>query len=95
MLRDVPPSRALTRSRHLTTPGRRDSMVQGMVQWEGQTAHCHIVPTLENLVTPHVHFSPVMLLASVAATVAVFGTLHLLALTNDNRASRAFVSLGF
>lgn len=70
-------------------------MVQGMVQWEGQTAHCHIVPTLENLVTPHVHFSPVMLLASVAATVAVFGTLHLLALTNDNRASRAFVSLGF
>lgn len=46
-------------------------------------------------VNPHVHFSPVMLLASIASTVAVFGTLHLLALTNDNRASRAFISLGF
>lgn len=45
--------------------------------------------------TPHVHISPVHLLASLAATVAVFGTLHLLALTADNRASRAFVALGF
>lgn len=45
--------------------------------------------------TPHVHISPVHLLASVAAVVAVFGTLHLLALTNDNRATRAFVTLGF
>lgn len=44
---------------------------------------------------PHVHISPVHLIASIAATVAVFGTLHLLALTVDNRASRAFVSLGF
>lgn len=44
---------------------------------------------------PHVHISAVALLASVAATVAVFGTLHLLALTVDNRASRAFISLGF
>lgn len=45
--------------------------------------------------TPHVHISPVHLLAGLAATVAVFGTLHLLCLTTDNRASRAFVSLGF
>lgn len=44
---------------------------------------------------PHVHITPIHLLASVAAIVAVFGTLHLLAITNDNRASRAFVSLGF
>lgn len=45
--------------------------------------------------TPHVHISPVHILAGLAATVAVFGTLHLLALTTDNRASRAFVALGF
>jgi hypothetical protein len=44
---------------------------------------------------PHVHISPIHLVASVAACVAVFGTLHLLALTNDNRWSRAYVSLGF
>lgn len=44
---------------------------------------------------PHVHISPVHMLASVAAVVAIFGTLHLLALTNDNRWSRAYVSLGF
>lgn len=45
--------------------------------------------------TPHVHISAVHLLASVAATVAIFGTLHLLALTSDNRASRALLALGF
>jgi hypothetical protein len=45
--------------------------------------------------TPHVHISPVHMLATIAATVAVFGTLHLLAITHDNRASRAFISLGF
>lgn len=44
---------------------------------------------------PHVHISPVHMLATIAATVAVFGTLHLLALTNDTRASRAFIALGF
>lgn len=44
---------------------------------------------------PHVHITPVHLLAAVAAVTAVFGTLHLLALTSDNRASRAFVALGF
>jgi hypothetical protein len=46
-------------------------------------------------VDPHAHISPIHLLASIAAVVAVFGTLHLLALTTDNRASRAYVSLGF
>lgn len=45
--------------------------------------------------TPHVHIGAVHLLASTAAVVAVFGTLHLLALSTDNRASRAFISLGF
>jgi len=44
---------------------------------------------------PHVHISATHLLAGVAATVAVFGTLHLLALSTDNRWSRAFVGLGF
>jgi hypothetical protein len=44
---------------------------------------------------PHVHISATHMLASVAACVAVFGTLHLLALTTDNRWSRAYVSLGF
>jgi len=44
---------------------------------------------------PHVHISATHLLASVAAVVAVFGTLHLLAIGVDNRASRAFVALGF
>lgn len=44
---------------------------------------------------PHVHISATHLLAGIAATVAVFGTLHLLALSTDNRWSRAFVGLGF
>lgn len=44
---------------------------------------------------PHVHVNFVSLLASTAAVVAVFGTLHLLALSNDSRASRAFIALGF
>lgn len=44
---------------------------------------------------PHVHITPIHLLAGVAATVAVFGTLHLLALSSDHRASRAFIALGF
>lgn len=45
---------------------------------------------------PHVHISTVGLLASTAAVVAVFGTLHLLALsTPDSRVGRAFISLGF
>ena len=45
--------------------------------------------------TPHVHLSPVHGIAFLALVVAVFGTVHLLSLTNDNRASRAFASLGF
>ena len=44
---------------------------------------------------PHVHITPVHLLASVAAVVAVFGTVHLLCLTADNRVTRAIMSLGF
>lgn len=44
---------------------------------------------------PHVHISPVHLLASTAAVIAVFGTLHLLALTSDTRPSRALIALGF
>jgi len=47
------------------------------------------------LMNPHVHITPVHLVASVAAVVAVFGTIHLLCLTSDNRVSRAIMSLGF
>ena len=43
----------------------------------------------------HVHISAVHLLAGIAATVAVFGTLHLLALTSESRPARAFLALGF
>lgn len=43
----------------------------------------------------HVHISATHLLASVASVVAILGTLHLLALTNDNRMSRALLALGF
>lgn len=44
---------------------------------------------------PHTHISAVHLMAMLAFTVAALGTIHLLALTNDNRASRAFIALGF
>jgi hypothetical protein len=44
---------------------------------------------------PHTHISAVHLVSALAFTVAAFGTLHLIALTNDNRASRAFIALGF
>jgi hypothetical protein len=44
---------------------------------------------------PHVHISPTHLVAGVAATVAVFGTLHLLSLTKDNAWMRAWQALGF
>ena len=46
-------------------------------------------------ITPHVHLSPVLGVAIIALIVAVFGTTHLLSLTHDNRASRAFAALGF
>lgn len=44
---------------------------------------------------PHVHMSPVHMIAFTAFIVAVFGTLHLLALSADSRWSRAFIALGF
>lgn len=44
---------------------------------------------------PHVHISPIHLLAMIAFSIVVFGTLHLLALSNDNRAARALLALGF
>lgn len=44
---------------------------------------------------PHVHITPVHILATMAAIVAVFGTLHLLALSSESRWGRAFMALGF
>jgi hypothetical protein len=46
-------------------------------------------------VAPHVHLSPVMMIASFLVVFAVFGTLHLLALSSDHRLARAFIALGF
>lgn len=47
-------------------------------------------------VQPHVHINAVGLIASTAAVIAVFGTLHLLALSaEDSRLGRAFIALGF
>ena len=47
------------------------------------------------MVDPHAHISPIHLIAAAATVVAIFGTAHLLALTADNRLSRAWISLGF
>lgn len=44
---------------------------------------------------PHTHISAVHGIAVLAFVLAAFGTLHLLALGNDNRASRALLALGF
>ena len=44
---------------------------------------------------PHAHMSPIHAIAMMAFIVAVLGTIHLLALAHDTRASRAFISLGF
>ena len=44
---------------------------------------------------PHVHITPVHILATLAAMVAIFGTLHLLALSNESRWGRAYMALGF
>jgi hypothetical protein len=44
---------------------------------------------------PHVHMSPVHVLFTLAVMVAIFGTLHLLALGSDSRIGRAFMGLGF
>jgi hypothetical protein len=44
---------------------------------------------------PHVHISAIHMLAFLAASVAILGTAHLLAVGTDSRASRAFLALGF
>lgn len=44
---------------------------------------------------PHVHLTAIHGIAVVCVVVIVFGTLHLLSLSNDNRYSRAWVGLGF
>jgi hypothetical protein len=44
---------------------------------------------------PHVHFSATHAIGFLALTVALLGTAHLLAISVDNRASRAWISLGF
>lgn len=46
-------------------------------------------------VDSHVHNGAVAILPVIAAVVAVFGTLHLLALTSENRFAKAWLSLGF
>lgn len=46
-------------------------------------------------VDPHVHISPTHLWATLLSVVAIFGTLHLLALSSDTRIARAFIALGF
>lgn len=44
---------------------------------------------------PHVHINGTHLLAFTAASVAVLGTLHLLAVSTDSRIGRAYIALGF
>lgn len=44
---------------------------------------------------PHVHVSAVHIIVGLLATIAAFGTLHLLAMTYDNRFTRAWIALGF
>lgn len=44
---------------------------------------------------PHVHISPVHFLAVTLFVFAIFGTLHLLSLSSDNRWGRAFIATGF
>lgn len=48
-----------------------------------------------SVMQPHVHISAVHGIAVIALVLAVFGTAHLLALTNDNRFGRALLALGF
>lgn len=43
----------------------------------------------------HTHIGALGLLPPVLAVVAVLGTAHLLAITYDNRMSRALLALGF
>lgn len=44
---------------------------------------------------PHVHITPIHLIATALAMLAIFGTLHLLALSSDTRPGRALIALGF
>lgn len=46
-------------------------------------------------VESHVHQGAVTVLPIVAVVIAVFGTLHLLALTSENRFAKAYLALGF
>lgn len=43
----------------------------------------------------HVHQGAVAVIPIIAAVVAVFGTLHLFALTSESRWAKAWLSLGF
>jgi hypothetical protein len=45
--------------------------------------------------TEHNHLTAVHLGAAILGVIAVLGTLHLLALSHHNRASRAFIAAGF
>jgi hypothetical protein len=45
--------------------------------------------------TPHAHITPIHLAAAAIFTFAALGTVHLLILPRDNRASRAVIALGF
>lgn len=49
----------------------------------------------EMAVSPHVHIGFVSGAVAFLIVFALFGTLHLLALSTDNRWSRAFIALGF
>lgn len=49
----------------------------------------------KTLVDPHAHISAVHIVAFLAASVAILGTAHLIAIGSDSRASRAFLALGF
>ena len=46
-------------------------------------------------VESHVHNGAVAVIPTVAIVFAVFGTLHLLALTSENRFAKAYLALGF
>jgi hypothetical protein len=43
----------------------------------------------------HVHIGFVSITATLLAVIAIIGTLHLLAMSSDTRAARAFLALGF
>ena len=43
---------------------------------------------------PHSHFSPTHAIWTALILIAILGTGHLLALSMDNRASRAWIALG-